>query len=530
MQKQIIILTLLTLSILFLRFYNLESNPVALYWDEIAIFLDARSIAQTSLDMHSRSWLQPIFPSYGDYKLPVYIWTTSIFVHLFGATQWIVRIPNAIAGVITIFSAGYIAWSFASKKVKNDSLGIEKITKNSFGFEKLVASTTMLVVAFSPWSYHFSRTGFEAHLGQAFVALSVVCVIVSQKIRVTSTSNKFGSKIIPSLFFIGSIVLGVLAIYSYFSVRFVWPFVWVGSLVVFYLNQKKGSSYLALGVRVCLGGLLVLLLLQPMRNSDLYEVSTQFRLTAPSVLNSFEYAVQSNMLREASGNTLISRILYHRHWLLIQNILQNYSAHLTPSFLFLSGENNLRHSTGMHGMFVLPLFIPFVIGTYDFCRKRLSIFVWMLVWIAVAFLPASIPLEVPHALRSINALVPFSILIGWGLALLLQNYKYYTLYHKTLMSLFLVSILLFTTHYLYHYWTSYPIESASAWQDGYNETAREYIDITQKESLNLTEITHQDDRFYLWILAQPELSSKYIQTLTTDGFKPKTIYNLKVSN
>ncbi|KKT97629.1 MAG: hypothetical protein UX00_C0008G0003 [Microgenomates group bacterium GW2011_GWB1_45_17] len=57
-----------------LRLYKLGSIPVSMYIDEIAIGVDAKSIAQTGRDMHGHSWLTPMFLSYGDYKLPVYIW------------------------------------------------------------------------------------------------------------------------------------------------------------------------------------------------------------------------------------------------------------------------------------------------------------------------------------------------------------------------------------------------------------------------------------------------------------------------
>src|SRR3972149_8796774 len=85
-----------------LRFYQLGAVPVSLYWDETAMLVDARSVAATGRDMYGNSWLQAIYPSYGDYKLPVYIWLASLSVKVFGASEWALRLPSATAGGLTL--------------------------------------------------------------------------------------------------------------------------------------------------------------------------------------------------------------------------------------------------------------------------------------------------------------------------------------------------------------------------------------------------------------------------------------------
>ena len=86
----------------FLRLYALGSIPNGLYIDEVAIGVDALSLAKTGHDMHGGHWFTTVFPSYGDYKLPVYIWLAAISVRLFGATDFAVRLPSAIAGIGTV--------------------------------------------------------------------------------------------------------------------------------------------------------------------------------------------------------------------------------------------------------------------------------------------------------------------------------------------------------------------------------------------------------------------------------------------
>ncbi len=54
-----------------LRIFNFNLNPPSLYWDEVAIGLDAKAIANTGYDQHGNSFLAPLLSSYGDYTAPV---------------------------------------------------------------------------------------------------------------------------------------------------------------------------------------------------------------------------------------------------------------------------------------------------------------------------------------------------------------------------------------------------------------------------------------------------------------------------
>jgi len=59
------------------------TSPPAREWAEVAIGVEAYSISQTGKEVLGKSWLQAIYPSYGDYKAPVPIRLVSIFTKLF---------------------------------------------------------------------------------------------------------------------------------------------------------------------------------------------------------------------------------------------------------------------------------------------------------------------------------------------------------------------------------------------------------------------------------------------------------------
>ncbi len=478
---------------IFARFYSLGLIPLGLYRDEIAILADARFIARLGTDIHGSSWLQPMFYSYGDYKLPVYIWLTSLSVRLLGNIPVALRLPSALAGAGTILLVVLIAKQIFSFK-KNKYVWIFSL---------------LLPIAFSPWAIMFSRTGFEGHLGQMFLALAVWLVLKTVK-----PNNKKAAKL---LFLLFVQIFAALATYSYFSVRFVWPVVFIASLLTMdlriNLNLKSESKLilLKLGKNIALNILMPLLayalLLTPMILSPSYDASNQFRLSTDSVLNMENWALQSNVLRAQANNNIIARGLYHRHWLMGRELLKNYSDNLSLNFLFLKGDPNLRHSTSIHGLFLLPFLPIFLFSFYQLYQKQKKTLIFLLIWWLSALLPASVPEETPHALRSLNALVPLSLILGYGVY---QFVKYFLLeikqevkqkqkLSKFLAGVWFVWMIFAAGQFTHYYFKVYPIRSADDWQAGYHTAAQELCH--ERDSYEEIIVSQHYQRFYMWLLA-----------------------------
>ncbi|MBD3279568.1 MAG: hypothetical protein GF390_02545, partial [Candidatus Pacebacteria bacterium] len=443
-----------------LRFYRLGQVPTGLYWDEVAMLVDAKSLAQTGSDMHGNFWLTTMFPSYGDYKLPVYLWLAAGAVKIFGVSEWALRLPSALAGVTTVIIAGWLAQELA------------RLTQVKKLLASIAGLTTALIIAISPWSVAFSRAGFEGHLGQLLLASAVLLVVKAKK---------------HWWLMIFAPVVAALATYAYYSVRFVWPVVLIVTAGAVFWPWSKWSALkswlgiLVLAKKIFLWLLMPLLIyllcLIPMFQSSFYAPSQQFRLTADSILNQHDFALESNFLREQAGNTIVDRLLFHRHWLLIKALLKNLSAHLSINFLFLSGDINLRHGTGQHGLFLLP-FLPFLfIGLYYLWQQHRSAWLILLSWWLTALAPASVPLTVPHALRSLNALVPLAIIIGFGLARGVEwLIKLKTIQKQAAVSVVFVLLTgLALVQYLHYYYLVYPVKSHQFWQGNYKQEAQRIL-------------------------------------------------------
>lgn len=459
-----IILGVIILVGLFIRVYRLAQVPVSLYWDETAIAYDAFSLSTTGQDMHGKSFWQPIFLSYGDYKAPVYIWLTTMVMKVFGANDWVVRLPSAVAGT-TIILLAY-------------ALVVEMWRKKEMGLWVAGAMAIM------PGEILFSRTGFEAHLGLLLVLATVYLWFLA------------GKK--PWAFSLSGLTAAI-GVYSYFSVRVVVPLLFIGFSLLYRKQVIKAWKWVLMGI------LLFGLLLIPLYQSSDYAASNLLRLSTPSLINTDNHILAAQSMREATGNTLLSRIVYHRWWFLSLRLLQNLSAHLNPQYLFFSGDSNLRHGTGAVGI-LLPLTIPlFITGLIYLMRKHTKEGLFLAYWWLAALVPASIPLVVPHALRSQNSLPVLGIFTGMGAYLAWTRAN--KLFRRVIfvyLILVLVSFGILAEDYLSHY----PMRSAEAWQYQETKLAQEILGARPEA----TEIVVKDppSRFYLYLLWQGKISPKEI--------------------
>lgn len=485
-----------------IRLWHLGQLPVSLYWDEAAMYVDVKSVIETGKDMHGRPWYQLIYPSYGDYKLPAYIWSATASSKVFGLSEFSLRFPSAVAGTLTVLVAGLLTRTLLQQATR---------TKYTAKFLDNAQLLTMLVVASAPWSVQFSRTAFEGHLGQLLLATSILFAVIGLR------------KTQRWLFWLSPII-GALATYSYFSVRFVWIAVYplVCAVVIWQqcldgrLQAHRFQSQLRkiwrVGLKVLLGLALFGLLLLPLLRSPLAKDTDRFRLGTASVLNNDGLVHQSNLYRALAGNTPIDRVIFNKYWLTLHELLRNYSDNTSPNFLFVSGDPNLRHGTGQTGLFLLVLAPLFITGFAVLYKRHFWLATFLVGWWILALLPASVPENTPHALRSLNALVPLAITIGFGTTWCWQRTR------RTSLKFLLVGIWgLCFVWYWWFYTTIYPATSADDWQSGYKPLAQELTAaLSQGKTAYLIPF---DDRFYLWIMAYGEHRGQDFQRWQSDDYK-----------
>jgi 4-amino-4-deoxy-L-arabinose transferase-like glycosyltransferase len=126
-----------------IRIYNIEGIPPGIDWDEASIGYNAFSLVQTGKDEWGKSF-PLIFQAFGDYKLPLYIYSTAGFITFLGLSVFSIKITAILAGSLSIL----VLYFLAQQIFKNRAIS-------------LLAATFL---TFSPQSIFFSRLSQEVIL------------------------------------------------------------------------------------------------------------------------------------------------------------------------------------------------------------------------------------------------------------------------------------------------------------------------------------------------------------------------------
>jgi hypothetical protein len=147
---------------------------------------------------------------------------------------------------------------------------------------------------------------------------------------------------------------------------------------------------------------------------------------------------------------LYSKIFHNKIQISISKFIENYFASFSTKFLFISGDENIRHGFGNHGLLYIIDFFTIFIGIFIYKKNPTKIghlFLWILLLAPILFALTS-DSNGGHSTRLILMLPSFIYFASLGL----KKYKY----------LLIIYLLLFIN--FWHYYTiHYPQESASVW-------------------------------------------------------------------
>ena len=197
----------------FLRFFQLATNPPGMYVDEASIGVNAYQILTTGKDEHGET-MPLFFKAFGEYKLPVYIYLTSVSMLLFGKTEFAVRFTSALFGTATVLLIYY----FLRTLMVFDKKSFTQMHRQALPFIGAV------ILAVTPWHIQFSRGGFEANVALFFFLLGIFCLLqylLSKK------------ELFLSCFFISLLI----TLYTYSTYRLLTPLLLI--FVIGYLYSKK---------------------------------------------------------------------------------------------------------------------------------------------------------------------------------------------------------------------------------------------------------------------------------------------------
>jgi 4-amino-4-deoxy-L-arabinose transferase-like glycosyltransferase len=456
---------------LMVRLWNLGNVPPSLTPDEAALGYNAYSILKTGRDEYGKL-LPIVFKSFGDYKPGLYIYTTVPFVAIFGLNEWTVRLPSALAGVISVLLIYLIVKEFR--------------TQNLLQYEKWkIENLAALTAAISPWLIYFSRGAWEANLSLTLTLAGIYFFLRSFK------SSKYILHF--SLFFALTLIAYQGAKLSTLLVIMILGTVFWKECLRLLRNDQK-TSILSFGIG--------LVIISPIIFS--FFNGQTGRLDVFSIF-SYPRPVSYTQQILNEGNERIggiSYVLYHSEsFNFVRGIAGRWFNHFSGKFLFFEGDyQNPRHSAPNSGMmllfdiFLLPLGIIYLMRSNKF-GSHFKQFIFL--WLILSPLPAILTRDQVQSVRALNMSVPLIILSSLGLYYLLSFFRRSIIPIPFYMLIF-VSYLLSFVYFFDSYYIHLPVHNAKYWNFGYKQMAEEVIKI--KDNYQKVIVQQSYDQPYIYFL------------------------------
>lgn len=415
--------------------------PPSLNWDEVSHGYNAFSVLKTGADEWGVKF-PTIFRTYGDYKLPVYVYLTVISEFFLGVSTLAIRLPSILAGIGTVFFSYLLSTHLFNKKV---------------------GLLTALFVAIEPWSLFPSRAALEANLALFFIVSGAFFFLKGLK---------------NPLYLVLCISFFGLSVWTYNSARIFAPLFLVSIFFTWRVELIKLLKSSRLTFALCT--LTFALFFLPMFY-QLARPTGQARYGWVAILD--EGAI--NKINEGQNASSYGRLLHNKATYFTSVFAKNYISHFNPRYLFVTGGSHHQFSVPEFGVLypVNSLFI--LVGLFYLIKFRDKRSYILLCWLFLAPVASSLTREAPHVLRSIVMLPVPMILSAVGLEKIWELFHRRVKYHIRPAKLiaagtYILLLILFFEKYVFYYFFVYPYKYSQAWQFGY-ERVVEYSNIHYKE-------------------------------------------------
>lgn len=476
-----ILIIIVTLAAI-LRLYDLSSFPAGFNADEAAIGYNAYSLLQTGKDEYGTSW-PLVFKSFGDYKPGLYFYFVIPFVRFLGLNELAVRLPSALFGIGAVILVYFLA---------------KEIFKN-----KVIGLLSSLILAITPWAVHFSRGGWETNVATFFVTLGILLFIKSL------TNLKL---------ILWSFVSFLFSMYIYQSPRLVVPIL-LTVLFVLYRRLLIKNKLL-----IFKKALLVIVLAIPLMFQFINGEGSA-RFAGLSFLSDPGPISRVNELRgeHINPNSLFANLIHNKVTAYGPEFLGHYLDHFKPDFLFINGDPIIRDKVPETGQFYIIFSLFLAVGLITLLRNNYQYSNILISWVLIAPLASSITFQTPNAVRSLNMVVPLTIVMSYGLYSILGWFNGKA---RILIVGIVGAIILFEfIHYLESYYVHYPKRYPLAWEYGFKEMSSKLSNY--EPYYNKIVITDRYDQPYVLMLFykkyDPEKYQPQAQLSPRDKFNFGTI-------
>jgi len=426
--KKILFVLIIFLAV-FLRLFKLSDVPNGFYQDESAIGYNAYSILETGKDEYGKTF--PLyFKSFGDYKLPVYIYTTAASIKIFGLNEFAVRFPSAFFGILTVILMYFYA---------------KKITTN-----KTFALLAMGLLALTPWHLHYNRATFEVSISLFLMLFGAYCM------HLAVYDKKKGMFFLATLFF-------VINIYTYNLTRLLSPAMYFFLIYIYrkdlFTHIRKSEKIITVVASVVIAAPIIFSIFG---TGGLSSASGTLLFSSP--------VTQANILEFRSYvvdvSPIINKTLFNSAMMSSWQYLLNIFSYLSSSFFFINGPTHGNHGIGNYGLFHLFQLPLIIIGIYSLITNKNRYIALLFGWSVITILVAALTREAPHATRSFFLIMPLTFFSVYGALYLWEKvFKSKRKYIKeTALALTLCVVGYSFAIYFVSYFVRFPIAYAPQWR------------------------------------------------------------------
>lgn len=380
--RKLFIILLIFLVAFVVRFYKLGSVPAGLSQDETSIGFNAYSILETQKDEYGK-FFPVYFKSFGDQKLPAYVYLTTLSEKLFGLNEFSVRLPSAFLGSLSVIILYFL---------------VKRLTKRND-----IAIIAAILLTFNPWHLHFSRAGFEVNVALFFALLgSLFFVLAAEKKKL--------------LFMSISVFSFVLSLYSYNLTRLLSPAIFL-ILSILYWKDIRQFDKVKVFFLLVFGGLL----LSPFIYTFLSVGGVSSAKGALITSTDIEAKIVELRGYYLFLPEIFTKIFFNKYVYLLWTYITNLAGIFSLPFFFVSGTLHGNQGIGNVGMFYIFEMPLILFGVYRYFKDRLKDYSFFIFWGVAVLLILALSKEVPHATRGYFLVIPGTVFSALGLALFHQE-------------------------------------------------------------------------------------------------------------
>ncbi len=478
MNKKLPLFLILLLAVV-LRFWQFAKVPVALNRDEASLAYNSFAILKTFKEEHG-SFLPLQIESFGDWKLPGYVYSLLPFLAIFGLEDWVVKFPSALASLGIIFTSFYL---------------VKKWSK-----DELLAILTALILAITPWSIHFAKVAYEANLALFFWLLGFCFFeILLEQIKKKQTATKYSLLVI---------LCWSLTVFTYHAFQIFTPimaiYLFVSNYYLFFdhFNKFKKSLFVNLVFLFFCAALFIF--------SGFKQANT-VKFSGLSIFENAHYNEQMFQDRQRFSNpsSMWAKLYVNDLSVIGQQLSINIFKVFSADFLFIKGGTNSSHNVSRVANLYPLQALLIIIALIFFIQEKKPWQKLILFMTLAAIIAPIITFDANHSTRAFALLIPLSVISAYGLR---------KIWDKRLIFIPVVFLLVYS---VYHFFINYFLIAPKLDLDSSNWYMKELTSQVwqkkdQRQFVVFSEVGTTPYIYFLYYL-------KYNPTLLT---KNLTYYNL----